>query len=433
MSRLIRMDGTGHSTLAEWTAQGRRGVCRRGHGVRRAAGPRLHQDRARRSRQGDPRARAAPRRGPRDHAPADRRRVREAGWAAWPPNRLSPSWPPFRGGSAPTRAGSLAGRIWHAWTLLYTVPFIAAGAGMLWLEPLAAPVALAALAHAWIIRAVCLPRRQRGARQGSRNERAEPVAQGLLGDLLGHEERELQSGTGLALERGELGVWLVGEGRTGVPRRAPRARVLRAHRGRPSSERSRGASAAGASGGRGGLCHCGQSCLRGCALAGAPAHAGGDATCARRGPPDRPLASTRAHLPPRSRGRPARRLRVGRVRVGCLAPLARAARPRRGSGAEELGADWERSRAFFEFLAAQPNGSFWIGEDGDEIVAYTRMARFGAMDELTELWVEPSHAGQGMGAPCSSGSGPSRRRPIWAAWWSRSARRWTSRSTPISA
>ena len=43
------------------------------------------------------------------------------------------------------------GRIWHAWTLLYTVPFIAAGAGMLWLEPLAAPVALAALAHAWII------------------------------------------------------------------------------------------------------------------------------------------------------------------------------------------------------------------------------------------------------------------------------------------
>ena len=43
------------------------------------------------------------------------------------------------------------GRIWHAWTLLYTVPFIAAAAGMMWLEPLSAPVALAALAHAWII------------------------------------------------------------------------------------------------------------------------------------------------------------------------------------------------------------------------------------------------------------------------------------------
>ena len=42
-------------------------------------------------------------------------------------------------------------RIWHAWTLLYTVPFICAGVGMIWLEPLATPVALAALAHAWII------------------------------------------------------------------------------------------------------------------------------------------------------------------------------------------------------------------------------------------------------------------------------------------
>jgi hypothetical protein len=40
----------------------------------------------------------------------------------------------------------------------------------------------------------------------------EPVAQGLLGDLLGHDERELQRHTGLALERGALGVWLTGEG-----------------------------------------------------------------------------------------------------------------------------------------------------------------------------------------------------------------------------
>ena len=37
------------------------------------------------------------------------------------------------------------------------------------------------------------------------------MAQGLLGDLLGHEQRELQRATGLALERGELGIWLVGE------------------------------------------------------------------------------------------------------------------------------------------------------------------------------------------------------------------------------
>jgi hypothetical protein len=104
------------------------------------------------------------------------------------------------------------GRIWQAWMLLYTVPFLAAGAGMLWLEPLSAPVALAAIAHAWIIPELYAFRGASVVRpKGPRNEAVEPVAQGLLGDLLGHEERELQRATGLALERGELGVWLVGE------------------------------------------------------------------------------------------------------------------------------------------------------------------------------------------------------------------------------
>jgi hypothetical protein len=103
-------------------------------------------------------------------------------------------------------------RIWHAWTLLYTVPFIAAGAGMLWLAPVSAPVALAAAVHAWIIPELYAARGATVARpKGPRHGRAEAVAQGLLGDLLGHEERELQRRTGLALERGELGVWLVGE------------------------------------------------------------------------------------------------------------------------------------------------------------------------------------------------------------------------------
>jgi hypothetical protein len=103
-------------------------------------------------------------------------------------------------------------RIWQAWTLLYTVPFAAAGAGMLWLDPVTAPVALVAAAHAWIIPELYAARGASVARpKGARNERAEPVAQGLLGDLLGPDERELQRATGLALERGELGVWLIGE------------------------------------------------------------------------------------------------------------------------------------------------------------------------------------------------------------------------------
>jgi hypothetical protein len=41
--------------------------------------------------------------------------------------------------------------------------------------------------------------------------RAERTALGLLGDLVGHDERELLARTGLALERGRLGAWLVGE------------------------------------------------------------------------------------------------------------------------------------------------------------------------------------------------------------------------------
>ncbi len=105
------------------------------------------------------------------------------------------------------------GRIWHAWTLLYTVPFIAAAIGMVWLEPLAAPVAFAALAHAWIIPELYAFRGASVVRT-KRREAApgEPVAQGFLGDLLGHDERRLQRDTGLALERGALGTWLVGEG-----------------------------------------------------------------------------------------------------------------------------------------------------------------------------------------------------------------------------
>jgi hypothetical protein len=103
-------------------------------------------------------------------------------------------------------------RLWHAWTLLYTIPFLAAGIGMILLAPIAAPVALVAAAHAWIIPELYAARGATVARpKGPRREHAETVAQGLLGDLLRHDERELQRRTGLALERGGLGVWLVGE------------------------------------------------------------------------------------------------------------------------------------------------------------------------------------------------------------------------------
>jgi hypothetical protein len=93
------------------------------------------------------------------------------------------------------------------------VPFIVAAVAMVWLDPIATPVALAALAHAWIIPELYAFRGASVMRPKVRGVAiGEPVAQGLLGDLLGHDERALQRETGLALERGALGVWLVGEG-----------------------------------------------------------------------------------------------------------------------------------------------------------------------------------------------------------------------------
>jgi hypothetical protein len=105
-------------------------------------------------------------------------------------------------------------RISAAYTALYVTPLLAVAAGLLWLEPLLFPVSLLALAHAWVIPELFA---NRGAgvvrlpRRGGAEGPPERVAQGLLGDLLGHEPRALQQRTGLALERGRLGVWLVGD------------------------------------------------------------------------------------------------------------------------------------------------------------------------------------------------------------------------------
>ncbi len=92
------------------------------------------------------------------------------------------------------------------------IPFIVVAVVLMLLEPLSAPVAAAALAHAWVIPELYAFRGASVVRpKGPRNEQAEAVAQGLLGDLLGHDERELQRETGLALDPGALGIWLVGE------------------------------------------------------------------------------------------------------------------------------------------------------------------------------------------------------------------------------
>jgi hypothetical protein len=71
------------------------------------------------------------------------------------------------------------------------------------------------IAHAWIIPelyaargagVVRVPRVRQTPAGGP-----EQVALGFLGDLVGHDARDLHARTGLMLEPGRLGVWLVGQ------------------------------------------------------------------------------------------------------------------------------------------------------------------------------------------------------------------------------
>lgn len=104
------------------------------------------------------------------------------------------------------------GRLWTTVTIAHVVPFVAIAILIVVLQPLAVAVSLIALAKAWLIPALYA---QRGANvvRPKRREAEEPErrALGLLGDLVDHDARDLYADTGLVLERGALGVWLVGE------------------------------------------------------------------------------------------------------------------------------------------------------------------------------------------------------------------------------
>jgi len=103
-------------------------------------------------------------------------------------------------------------RLWTLTTVAHVVPFVAVAVVMVLLSPVALPVSLAALAHAWLIPALY-------ARRGATVTRSlapasagpERVSLGLLGDLVGPDARELHAHTGLVPEPGRLGTWLVGE------------------------------------------------------------------------------------------------------------------------------------------------------------------------------------------------------------------------------
>jgi hypothetical protein len=113
------------------------------------------------------------------------------------------------------------GRRWTAWTAWVLFVFVTPGAVLLAIEPLTFPAALLCFGHAYAVPRIQAARGARSPvaigseRSAARLDGAEPeaerVALGLLGDLVGHEARELVARTGLAMERGRLGVWLLGE------------------------------------------------------------------------------------------------------------------------------------------------------------------------------------------------------------------------------
>ena len=109
------------------------------------------------------------------------------------------------------------GRLWTLTAIAHSVPFLAAAAALAVLKPVTIPVSVVLVVHAWVIpelyaaRGAGVVKSPRGSQADPERGRAERNALGLLGDLLGHGARERHARTGLVLERGALGVWLVGE------------------------------------------------------------------------------------------------------------------------------------------------------------------------------------------------------------------------------
>ena len=86
------------------------------------------------------------------------------------------------------------GALWTLTTVAHVVPFVGAAALLMWLNPLALPVALACVAHAWVIPELYAQRGANVVRPRARAA-AEPERRsvGLLGDLVDHDARELHA------------------------------------------------------------------------------------------------------------------------------------------------------------------------------------------------------------------------------------------------
>src|SRR6266536_640870 len=63
----------------------------------------------------------------------------------------------------------------------------------------------------------------------------------------------------------------------------------------------------------------------------------------------------------------------------------------------QVRASWRRHRGLIEFIAGHPESRYWICELDGELAGYARVVRFGRMEEVTELMVEPELQSRGIG------------------------------------
>ena len=104
------------------------------------------------------------------------------------------------------------GRIWTLWSVGVIVTFSLPAALLIWIQPWAFPVAAIFLGHGIAVLHLQARRGARGVKPiGDPETGPERTALGLLGDLVGHDTRGLLKETGLVLQPGRLGSWLVGQ------------------------------------------------------------------------------------------------------------------------------------------------------------------------------------------------------------------------------
>jgi hypothetical protein len=111
-----------------------------------------------------------------------------------------------------------ADRQWTTSTVAHELPFLATALALPVFDPILIPASVIALGFAWAIPELYAARgagvlrapRRAGPAGSDPDDAAESRALGLLGDLVDNRARELLHRTGLVLERGALGVWLVG-------------------------------------------------------------------------------------------------------------------------------------------------------------------------------------------------------------------------------